>query len=517
MTGVVGKARDDARRDFGIALSGGGVRAAAFALGALLYLVDSRLNRRVAVISSVSGASLTNGFLLAQGDDFGRLDQDSFDSIAKALIHRLARTPVMGGLTFALYALLLLSGLCCFSIALWSWPIQSSPLVRAALPFAWGAAFLFRGRIIESGIARFLQPAIAGSARPAGGPTLGRTRPSTSTTHVFCATDLVTQSPLFFVDHGGAWAYSRYGWAAASCVPIATAVRASAALPGAFPPRALPTTWLDPAASEYSETRLPEWLHLSDGGVWDNLGTQWFGPKGPPTSAWKDVTGKFPDAPRNHPPGEDDIGCLLVVDGRGSGTGFTHRSAQCRAMLLKIPLLSDLASLQTASSIQYENTVEPRTRAYGELLRLQMERRSQDGVLAGVATLTTPSFQPIESEVYRAIVRRPGDQDGTPNEAIIQLHAAMTQVLGTSLRAAEPDWLAGKSSPQPLHKLYERCARVWTKLWWLPVPDAMALVIHGYIQAMGACAALVAIRSAGPTNQLLEFPPLDRFKRLLPD
>ena len=61
------------RGDFGVALSGGGVRASAFALGALLYLVDSGLNRRVAVISSVSGASLTNGFLLSRGASFAHL------------------------------------------------------------------------------------------------------------------------------------------------------------------------------------------------------------------------------------------------------------------------------------------------------------------------------------------------------------------------------------------------------------------------------------------------------------
>ena len=62
------RSNDSARpdtRELGVALSGGGVRAAAFALGALLYLVDTGLNKRVKVISSVSGASLTNGFVVS--------------------------------------------------------------------------------------------------------------------------------------------------------------------------------------------------------------------------------------------------------------------------------------------------------------------------------------------------------------------------------------------------------------------------------------------------------------------
>lgn len=45
----------------GVAMSGGGHRAALWGLGALLYLVDSGLHRDVTTISSVSGGSITNG------------------------------------------------------------------------------------------------------------------------------------------------------------------------------------------------------------------------------------------------------------------------------------------------------------------------------------------------------------------------------------------------------------------------------------------------------------------------
>jgi hypothetical protein len=47
----------------GIAISGGGHRAALFALGVFLYLHDSRRNADVTTITSVSGGSFTNAFL----------------------------------------------------------------------------------------------------------------------------------------------------------------------------------------------------------------------------------------------------------------------------------------------------------------------------------------------------------------------------------------------------------------------------------------------------------------------
>src|SRR6476660_6756902 len=71
--------------DLEIALSGGGFRATAFGLGVLLYLVDSGLNQRVKTISSVSGGSITNGFVASECD-FGSLtDSDKFRRVAARL------------------------------------------------------------------------------------------------------------------------------------------------------------------------------------------------------------------------------------------------------------------------------------------------------------------------------------------------------------------------------------------------------------------------------------------------
>jgi hypothetical protein len=65
-------------RPIGVALSGGGHRATLFTLGALMYLVDSGRARDTASIASVSGGSLTNGFL-AQTLDFRAAGREAFE------------------------------------------------------------------------------------------------------------------------------------------------------------------------------------------------------------------------------------------------------------------------------------------------------------------------------------------------------------------------------------------------------------------------------------------------------
>src|SRR5688500_14862841 len=81
-------------RDLGIALSGGGHRATLFTLGSLLYLVDSGANRRVSTIASVSGGSITNGYV-AQECDFGTVDVAGFDFVARRLIDTIIRRGVI--------------------------------------------------------------------------------------------------------------------------------------------------------------------------------------------------------------------------------------------------------------------------------------------------------------------------------------------------------------------------------------------------------------------------------------
>ncbi len=63
----------------GIALSGGGCRAAIFGLGVLLYLADIGVNRQISAISSVSGGSILNGFVALQTKPFNDCSDDDFE------------------------------------------------------------------------------------------------------------------------------------------------------------------------------------------------------------------------------------------------------------------------------------------------------------------------------------------------------------------------------------------------------------------------------------------------------
>jgi len=90
----------DGSVDIGVSLSGGGHRATLFGLGVLLYLAhahderDQPLSRRVAAISSVSGGSITNGFL-AQSLDYRCAEAVQVEVAAQTLATQLAEHGVL--------------------------------------------------------------------------------------------------------------------------------------------------------------------------------------------------------------------------------------------------------------------------------------------------------------------------------------------------------------------------------------------------------------------------------------
>ena len=88
-TGERSHPSDEGTHSVGIALSGGGYRAALFALGALMYVREACRapgnSRRVFAISSVSGGSILNG-LLAHTGGLAELDDGRFEDVVRALI-----------------------------------------------------------------------------------------------------------------------------------------------------------------------------------------------------------------------------------------------------------------------------------------------------------------------------------------------------------------------------------------------------------------------------------------------
>jgi predicted acylesterase/phospholipase RssA len=283
----------DQLKGVGLALSGGGHRAALFALGVLLYLVRAGKHRDVAQISSVSGGSLTNGYV-GRSLDFRNTTVDEFDRLAGKFARQLADR----GTLFAywqsvayLFGLVLTCVVSAVGFAFWirhprwlpeTWLV---PAVAVSALVLLGYLLLRRGALCRWAFRKSL---FSNGTRPL---RLSDLRPFPL--HVFCATELQTGLGAYFFNVP--FVVTRDADSSIESVPmifsggfqrtvmdfdLATAVQASAALPGAFPPVELPVRgWYGITRRTVSRTweRFPaQTMLLVDGGVRDNLGVEWF-------------------------------------------------------------------------------------------------------------------------------------------------------------------------------------------------------------------------------------------------
>ncbi len=196
----------------GLALSGGGFRAAAFHLGVFRKLKDLGLLSKIDLLTCVSGGSIAGGFLAAHWDD-----PDVLDRLEDYLKTRsIAVSSVLGGL---------------FD------PFESR-LDKLAGTYD---RHLFKEATLDD---------------LKNGPRI-----------YFNATNLSTGNMFFFVAGGngeselGEW---ELGQKPAGNIRISDAVAASSAFPPVFPPLRLDQDEFDSSDVEY--------VTLTDGGVYDNLG-----------------------------------------------------------------------------------------------------------------------------------------------------------------------------------------------------------------------------------------------------
>jgi len=251
-----------------LALSGGGLRATAFGLGVMLYLVHSGLNKKVRNIASVSGGSITNAFVAGRCD-FTTVDIDSF---RRKIAAELARLVASRGLEKAkltwiyilatLAAAAFLSYLAFFHFLSWHW-IWAAMLLLV-LMFA-------RGAVITMWMKRTFFPERLDKL------TLGDMA-RRSVDHVFCATDLNEGQPLFFSSADGGRVFSQiHGVVRQPRVPVLAAVRASAAFPPFIPPMLFKPNaeWTSLQGFDFQTGLFPQALWLTDGGAYNNFGTDW--------------------------------------------------------------------------------------------------------------------------------------------------------------------------------------------------------------------------------------------------
>lgn len=236
-----------------IALSGGGSRAIAFHLGCLRALHDRGVLHRTRVISSVSGGSVISALWAYGDDDFDRFDERVQGLLRTGLQRRIARRALLSVRTPQQIATRAIAGTAAAAARVLT-TVRGLTGRRSPI-----APPLSRWVSRTDAFADVLEQHVCGTRRIDAPRRAGLDI-------VINACELTTGSAFRFGSReSGCW---RTGRVVDNNVPLATAVAASAAYPLALP--ALDRTW-DFERRDGSIVR--EHIMLTDGGVYDNLGT----------------------------------------------------------------------------------------------------------------------------------------------------------------------------------------------------------------------------------------------------
>jgi hypothetical protein len=513
--------------ELAIALSGGGLRATYFGLGALLYLVDAGLNRRVRAISSVSGGSILSGFV-ASRCDFREVGAEGFDAVAGDLLRRTVRRGLLhSSIVWAYIGLMALAGVVLIGLSLFDFPLAVPWWTLVAGWFCWAAVLLLRGVVLTFQFGRILFNG-EGSAATSADVT-------SSVEHIFCATDLPTASPLYFSTWSGGYVYSPvYGTAKGAGFGLNVIVRSSAAFPGGIPPKRLalwrlsfpgPSAtdefawnrrrrdsawirwrqerlrkklarverrwWL--STSERNQIilkvrrRMEAWTYfedsrrrpsafLADGGIWNNLATDPFLVDRLDRGT---VYGGRSTTIRPACPVELSV---ISIDSSISDSYASSR-------LMVVPVIAELLAFTRATKILYTNTVAPRAATLREEARLR------------VASGEIPRNLVVSLAEWRGDVAHHWFVDpyaDRPPQNNIERRAQQLQTVGHEwaegingapfrhvIDRQTPTWALGEGeSTTPISGYSSLDCEVPTTLSGLGQIAATRLLVHGYINAM---------------------------------
>jgi NTE family protein len=281
------------RRRIGVCLSGGGFRASFFALGILRYLAEAGCLADVVGISAVSGGSIAAaaladkaGLLRAEGSSEAVFLREVYEPFRSVVTNRNLRN---------------------------EW-------LRRAV------AARLKGRRVGRGVVlgELLQDRLYRT------DTVGNLPPGHQV--ILTTTDLAT-GRAFRICRDFVGSYD-FGYVAPPrTMSVGFAAAASAAVPALFPPASLATEGL-------GLTNAPSVLSLSDGGVYDNLGLEWF-------QGW--ASGR--------PSAAKAADFLVVANAGGQLSPTSHPYGGLRGMW-------------RAKDVQYSQTTKVRVRWYvGDLIR----------------------------------------------------------------------------------------------------------------------------------------------------
>ncbi|MHC4696531.1 MAG: patatin-like phospholipase family protein [Planctomycetota bacterium] len=329
--------RSEQRRRLAVCLSGGGHRATLFGLGALIYLVDSEVNHDVTSLASVSGGSLTNGFV-GQNLDFKSTASAEFEEkVAKPLASQIAnRGTLFAPFATKLYLAALILGVLVvfapFAVVWVPWYVRL--LASLVLLWPWSWLFGLRGVVCARAFERTLFS-----------PSGRRTRLADmhkEVDHVICATELRAAGQVYFSQD---FVYSyMIGHGRPANLALARAVQASAAFPGGFPPAKLATKphHFEGAPSHGGPSHPPGKLVLSDGGVYDNMAEQWARGFKNRAKRWRELEEER-DAPSQ----------LMVVNSSARVPWSPFKRGA-------IPVVGEVAALIRVNDVMYVNTTNVR-------------------------------------------------------------------------------------------------------------------------------------------------------------
>lgn len=444
----------------GVALSGGGHRATLFGLGALLYLADAEKNRDVSSISSVSGGSLTNGYV-AQSGDYSSMTGAEFRTAATGLARRIAQQGTLWAspVTWAYLGGLIVFGLLVL-VGTWflPWPGWARVVAFLVGLLLLGLFAGLRGEVCGRSFATslFTQQATG----PGGDRRTRLADIATRIDHVICATDLHWGEHVYF---SGRFVCSyRFGWGRPGDLPLHAAVQASAALPGAFPPR-----WLRPSRHDFHprhdvRSLKAPFLSLVDGGVYDNMGDQWSQGVAARNERWAEHN------PGLHEPDE------LVVVNASAPLDWSPSSP------LRLPVVGELLALKRDQSVLYDNGTSVRRGAM--IARFGHAEREGEGLRGTIVQIDRSPYV-----VPNAFVGSPDAKKAARAKQVLDL-----------LTDDEASWDA----------VVHANTHVKTSLSRLGTKASARLLRHGYVLAMANCHVLLGYPA-------LEVPPESLFEELV--
>jgi Patatin-like phospholipase len=380
-------------RRIGVALSGGGHRATVFGLGALQALTDMGLNDRIVSVSSVSGGSIANGIAMA-GPDFGTADSADFERhISPALKSIATRGVLLGSAPRTAGYVRMLIGSAVLTvvglIAMLVLAIAHAWMTLAAVSLATVVVAAVAWRLFR---ARSTRTAAAVDLEALGGRNLTLAEVEQrhlSVHHVICTTELQTGVSFYFTNRG-VYGYGVGGATTAPTLPLATAVQASACVPGAFAPRVLKT-------SSLGLTSNMERVVLVDGGVYDNMADEWEYGYASRMRTWPNLDLMQPER----------ASMLVVVNGSGGWNDTQPVGAGSFAL--------EKAGLLRSQGVQYDVSTSHRRRA------LYDDFTDDDDRMKGVFAQITES----PYELPKKFAAKGGDERAARAEqAIAALNAA---------------------------------------------------------------------------------------------